>query len=167
MDILDATLLKVEYILSSPPSAMYTSSELKLKFLHPDPKVAHHCILQDGQKTLYNPDSVKGTPARAAEDLLEKAVARYAEDNMLVVRVRKPSSIPVSISLVSGFPEGPLLPEDGPGPEDVGRKFLRVSRGLSWPLSWALRHVRRGDLLPCHPVHHRNLQGKGDVRNAL
>ena len=93
MDILDATLLKVEYILSPPPSAMYTSSELKLKFLHPDPKVAHHCILQDGQKTLYNPDSVKGTPARAAEDLLEKAVARYAEDNMLVVRVSKPSSI--------------------------------------------------------------------------
>ena len=137
------------------------------QFVHPDPKVAHHCHLQDGQKTLYNPDSKEGSTARAAEDLLEKAVARYAEDNMLVVRVRKPSSIPVSISLVSGFPEGPLLPEDGPGPEDVGRKFLRVSRGLSWPLSWAFRHVRRGDLLPCLPFHHRNLQGKGDVRNAL
>jgi len=52
-----------------------------------DPNVAHHCHLEDGQKTLYNPDSKKDTPARKAEDLLEKAVARYAEDNMLVVRV--------------------------------------------------------------------------------
>merc|ERR550532_3211670 len=50
-----------------------------------DHNVAHHCHLEDGQKTLYNPDSKKDTAARKAEDLLEKAVARYAEDNMLVV----------------------------------------------------------------------------------
>ena len=48
----------------------------------------HHCILRPGQKTLYNPDPNGNEAARAAEDLLEKAVARYAEDNLLVVRVR-------------------------------------------------------------------------------
>jgi len=49
--------------------------------------VNHHCILRPGQKTLYNPDPNGNEAARAAEDLLEKAVARYAEDNLLVVRV--------------------------------------------------------------------------------
>jgi hypothetical protein len=52
-----------------------------------DQHVEKHCQLLQGQKTLYNPVSEKGTAARKAEDLLEKAVARYAEDNMLVVRV--------------------------------------------------------------------------------
>ena len=89
-DILIAPLLKVEYILSSPTSATYTSPELRLQFLHPDRNVEQHCILQHGQKTLYNPVQNANETARAAEDLLETAVARYAEDNLLVVRVRKP-----------------------------------------------------------------------------
>ena len=119
-----------------------------------------HCHLRPGQKTLYNPDPNATKAAKAAEDLLELAVARYAEDNMLVVRVRKPSSISVSISLGSGFPEGPLLPEDDPGPEDVGIRVLRGSRGCARTLSWAFRHVSGGDLLPYLPVHHCNLQEK-------
>jgi len=52
-----------------------------------DPNVKHHCNLRHGQKTLYNPDPNAEEDARAAEELLEKAVARYAEDNLLVVRV--------------------------------------------------------------------------------
>ena len=73
----------------------------------------------------------------------------------------------LSISLGPGFPEGPLLPEDAPGPENVGRQFLWVSRGLSWTLSWAFCHVRCGDLLPYLPVHHCNLQEKWNVPRAL
>jgi len=52
-----------------------------------DSNVEKHCHLRPGQKTLYNPDPNATKAAKAAEDLLELAVARYAEDNMLVVRV--------------------------------------------------------------------------------
>ena len=70
-------------------------------------------------------------------------------------------------SLGSGFPEGPLLPEDDSGPEDVGEQFLRFSWGVARSLYWAFRHVGARDLLPCHPFLCRNLQGKGDVPWAL
>ena len=123
----------------------------------------HHCILRPGQKTLYNPDPNGNEAARAAEDLLEKAVARYAEDNLLVVRVREPNSNSLSISLLSGFPKGPLLPENDPGPEDVWKQFLWLCRRMAGTLRWAFRNVGRRDLLPSLPSHRCNLQGKGDV----
>ena len=82
-DILIAPLLEVKYILSCPTSFVCNKKN------YPDPNVKHHCNLRHGQKTLYNPDPNAEEDARAAEELLEKAVARYAEDNLLVVRVRK------------------------------------------------------------------------------
>ena len=57
---------------------------------YPDERVAHHCPNRPGSKnngddTLYTPDPNEAN--RAAEEALEKAVAKYAEDNLVVVRV--------------------------------------------------------------------------------
>merc|ERR1711936_946503 len=40
-----------------------------------------------GQDTLYTPESTADNASKAVEDELEDAVARYAEDNLLVARV--------------------------------------------------------------------------------
>ena len=48
-----------------------------------------HCQLKVGQDTLYTPEYTENDTAKAVENELEDAVARYAEDNLLVVRVRK------------------------------------------------------------------------------
>ena len=49
--------------------------------------------------TLYSPEAGENTLVKAAEDKLEEAVARYAEDNLLVARVRT-SFTPTMISCV-------------------------------------------------------------------
>ena len=38
--------------------------------------------------SLYSPEAGENAAVKAAEDKLEEAVARYAEDNLLVARVR-------------------------------------------------------------------------------
>lgn len=52
--------------------------------------MAHHCPDRDSENPekdiLYTPDPNQAN--RAAEKELEKAVATYAEDNLVVVRVR-------------------------------------------------------------------------------
>ena len=51
--------------------------------------VTNHCQRQSGQDTLYTPTPEPTTQAiRNAEANLEKLVLRYAEDNILVTRVR-------------------------------------------------------------------------------
>ena len=47
-----------------------------------------HCKLQEGNDTFYSPSSRVGENVEKAEHNLEDAVVRYAEDNLLVVRVR-------------------------------------------------------------------------------
>ena len=47
--------------------------------------------------TLYSPEAGENTLVKAAEDKLEEAVARYAEDNLLVVRLRKPCTFTSSV----------------------------------------------------------------------
>ena len=58
--------------------------------LYPAGAVAHHCpdrgAQDQGKDILYTPDPNQGN--RAAEKELERAVASYAEDNLVVVRVR-------------------------------------------------------------------------------
>jgi len=46
-----------------------------------------HCELQEGQDTFYSPRARAGKNVKEAEHNLEDAVVRYAEDNLLVVRV--------------------------------------------------------------------------------
>ena len=58
-----------------------------------------HCQLKEGEDTLYSPNAGESEAVKAAEDKLEEAVARYAEDNLLVARVRK-SFTPMMISSV-------------------------------------------------------------------
>ena len=67
-----------------------------------DVKLDKHCQLKEGVDTLYSPEAGEDPAVKAAEDKLEEAVARYAEDNLLVVRVRKPftSFTPTLISCV-------------------------------------------------------------------
>ena len=45
--------------------------------------------MNEGEDTLYNPDATEDDAVKAVEEELEDAVARYAEDNLLVARVRK------------------------------------------------------------------------------
>lgn len=52
-----------------------------------DARLDIHCQLRVGEDTLYNPESTVAVNVTAVEDELEDAVARYAEDNLLVVRV--------------------------------------------------------------------------------
>ena len=61
-----------------------------------------HCQLNEGEDTLYSPNSTEDAAVKDVEEELEDAVARYAEDNLLVVRVRKPftSFTPTMISSV-------------------------------------------------------------------
>ena len=49
--------------------------------------------MNEGEDTLYNPDATEDDAVKAVEEELEDAVARYAKDNLLVVRVRKLFSI--------------------------------------------------------------------------
>ena len=94
--------------------------------------------------------------------------------------------------LVSGFPEGPVLPEDDPGPDDVRKLFLRgcrwvtfsylcilyfmylqwlfptvsfsfFQRWLAWTLLRPLCHLDARDRISRNPFHHRYLQGQRDV----
>ena len=57
--------------------------------MEPDGKLNRHCQLKDGEDTLYTPDPSEDKAVKAVEEELEDAVARYAKDNLLVVRVRK------------------------------------------------------------------------------
>merc|ERR1719458_1571161 len=52
-----------------------------------DARLDIHCQLKVGQDTLYTPESTADNSSKAVEAELEDAVARYAEDNLLVVRV--------------------------------------------------------------------------------
>jgi len=52
-----------------------------------DARLDIHCQLKVGQDTLYTPESTADNASKAVEAELEDAVARYAEDNLLVVRV--------------------------------------------------------------------------------
>ena len=60
--------------------------------LSPDEHVADHCpdrnSSYDGDDILYSRYSNPSRAVRTAEKELEKAVATYAEDNLVVVRVR-------------------------------------------------------------------------------
>ena len=49
--------------------------------------------MKENQDTLYSPNSNEDEAVKALEEELEDAVARYAQDNLLVVRVRKLFSI--------------------------------------------------------------------------
>ena len=64
----------------------------KLKHItinYPDANLDKHCQLIPGKDTLYTPEPGANSTVKAAEVNLQEAVARYAEDNLLVVRVRK------------------------------------------------------------------------------
>merc|ERR1719151_520897 len=52
-----------------------------------DARLDIHCQLKVGQDTLYTPESTADSASKAVEAELEDAVARYAEDNLLVDRV--------------------------------------------------------------------------------
>jgi len=52
-----------------------------------DVRLNKHCQLKEGMDTLYSPEAGENALVKAAEDKLEEAVARYAEDNLLVARV--------------------------------------------------------------------------------
>ena len=56
---------------------------------YPDAKLEKHCQLKPGKDTLYTPEPDAISAVKDAEVNLQEAVARYAEDNLLVVRVRK------------------------------------------------------------------------------
>ena len=45
--------------------------------------------MKERQETLFSPNSTEGEAVKAVENELEDAVARYAKDNLLVVRVRE------------------------------------------------------------------------------
>ena len=55
--------------------------------------------MKERQDTLYSPNSKEDEAVKALEEELEDAVARYAQDNLLVVRVRK--SFNISTELLS------------------------------------------------------------------
>jgi len=52
-----------------------------------DANLDKHCQLIPGKDTLYTPEPGANSTVKAAEVNLQEAVARYAEDNLLVVRV--------------------------------------------------------------------------------
>jgi len=52
-----------------------------------DAKLNQHCQMKENQDTLYSPNSKEDEAVKALEEELEDAVARYAQDNLLVVRV--------------------------------------------------------------------------------
>ena len=111
---------------------------------YPDERVAHHCPNRPGSKnngddTLYTPDPNEAN--RAAEEALEKAVAKYAEDNLVVVRVGIICPTKFRNNLLSpGFPERPLLPEVDASGDDVDNHLSRSSRRLARTLLWTLHH---------------------------
>ena len=45
--------------------------------------------MRENEETLFSPNSTECEAVKAVEEELEDAVARYAKDNLLVVRVRK------------------------------------------------------------------------------
>ena len=55
--------------------------------------------MKENQDTLYSPNSKEDEAVKALEEELEDTVARYAQDNLLVVRVRK--SFNISTELLS------------------------------------------------------------------
>ena len=57
--------------------------------MEPDGKLNRHCQLKNGEYTIYFPKPSENKAVKAVEEELEDAVARYAKDNLLVVRVRK------------------------------------------------------------------------------
>ena len=65
---------------------------------YPDDKVKKHC---QKKGDLYSPDSGEDEAVKALEDEFEDAVARYAEDNLLVVRVRKPFTYIIGTEFLS------------------------------------------------------------------
>ena len=99
----------------------------------------------------------------ALDDLLTLLEALYPPIPSSISTKLLKLSNSLSISFVSGFPKGPLLPENDPGPEDVWKQFLWLCRRMAGTLRWAFRNVGRRDLLPSLPSHRCNLQGKGDV----
>ena len=56
---------------------------------YPDARLSHHCQMRENEETLFSPNSTECEAVKAVEEELEDAVARYAKDNLLVVRVRK------------------------------------------------------------------------------
>ena len=75
---------------NTPIDTVYLFHGTKLNPTHyPDARLDIHCQLKVGQDTLYTPESTADNASKAVEAELEDAVARYAEDNLLVVRVRK------------------------------------------------------------------------------
>ena len=54
--------------------------------VNPDEKLKKHC---QHRGDLYSPDSGQDPAAKALEDEFRDTVAKYAEDNLLVVRVKK------------------------------------------------------------------------------
>ena len=69
---------------------------------YPDIRLNKHCQLKEGMDTLYSPDAGENAAVKAVEEELEDAVARYAEDNLLVARVKTSftSFTPMMISSV-------------------------------------------------------------------
>ena len=60
--------------------------DIEGKQMQPIPlPTALHCQMKN---TLYSPNSNEDEAVKALEEELEDAVARYAEDNLLVARVR-------------------------------------------------------------------------------
>ena len=47
--------------------------------------------MKESEETLFSPNSTECEAVKAVEEELKDAVARYAKDNLLVVRVRKNS----------------------------------------------------------------------------
>ena len=107
--------------------------------------------MKESEETLFSPNSTECEAVKAVEEELEDAVARYAKDNLLVVRVRKNSLLDEDFLVLSvwcrrsrtctirhwflesGFPEGPVLPEDDQGPDDDKKRFLWISRWAAFP----------------------------------
>ena len=84
-------MVKKVLIIGGPFSFKFCESKLKhVPISFPDPQLAKHCQLKEGMDTLYSPNPSETQAVKTAEGKLQEAVARYAEDNLLVVRVRKP-----------------------------------------------------------------------------
>ena len=113
--------------------------------------VTNHCQRQSGQDTLYTPTPEPTTQAiRNAEANLEKLVLRYAEDNILVTRVRLLIALfdSFKLFLVSGLHEGPLLHEDDSRPSDVKTCLLWKCWRLVGTLLRSFHHLGLQDCLP-------------------
>ena len=88
--------------------------------------------MKENQDTLYSPNSKEDEAVKALEEELEDAVARYAQDNLLVVRVRKPFSISTEL-LSQVFLKDPYYQKMTRDLKMSGNAFFGAAGGWLFP----------------------------------